>query len=48
MPDVTITAPVATDSIDRLTLGATDVRIAGSCPSDVFGGMRTGLCMAED
>lgn len=26
MPDVTISAPVPADSVDRLTLGATDAR----------------------
>jgi hypothetical protein len=48
MPDLTITAPVAADPIDRLTLGATDARDAvGSGLVPAF--LQCGIyCMAEE
>jgi hypothetical protein len=48
MPDLTITAPVAADPIDRLILGATDVRDAArNCTTSV---PNQGMCycMAEE
>lgn len=55
MPDVAITAPVAADSIDRLTLGASDAR-GGRQVSEAATGVvlnsyiQSGLvnCMAEE
>jgi hypothetical protein len=39
MPDVTITAPVAADSVERLTLRASDARGGGG-----YGYVPTGSC----
>lgn len=54
MPDVTISAPVGVDPVDRLTLGASDARNAedasaqGSFNNGCFCCAGYGYCMAED
>jgi len=51
MPDSTITAPVAADPIERLTLGATDAReiAAGGVPSVSCSPVTACIyCMAEE
>jgi hypothetical protein len=49
MPDSTITAPVAADPIERLTLGATDAReIAPVGASGTCFCAPLGTCMAEE
>lgn len=47
MPDVTISAPVAADSIDRLILGAADVRSSGDVTA-AWAGPGGPLCMADE
>jgi hypothetical protein len=51
MPDSTIYAPVAADAVDRLTLGSTDARAAGSGVAESNFASATGHffgCMAEE
>lgn len=52
MPDVTITAPVAADSVDRLALAASDARVpgAGVHPLSCAGGCYACICacMSEE
>ena len=49
MPDSTITAPVAADPIDRLTLGAIDARVEWTSSfTQISGICAPFVCFAEE